>query len=59
MEKMGHAGLPVDPAADELRQQQGLPVYRPTDPKFIDQTPYRNYLEKEEQKVRAIQQQQC
>jgi hypothetical protein len=55
MSNMGHAGLPADPAADELRQRQGLPVYRPTDPKFIDQTPYREYLAKEEEKVRAYQ----
>lgn len=58
MSTMGHAGLPADPVADEIRQRQGLPVYRPTDPKFIDQTAYRAYLEKEEDKVRAFQAEQ-
>jgi len=58
MDIMGHAGLPVDSAADEKRLRQGLPVYRPTDPKFIDQTPYRDYLVREEQKVRAAQESQ-
>lgn len=55
MSNMGHAGLPVDPAEDEKRLRRGLPVYRPSEPADIDQTPYRAYLEKEEQKVRDMQ----
>ena len=58
MSTMGHAGLPADPAADEKRLRQGLPVYRPTHPVMIDQKPYREYLEKEEEKVRAFQRNQ-
>ena len=58
MSNMGHAGLPADPAADEKRLRQGLPVYRPTHPVLIDQTPYRVYLEKEEEKIRAYQAEQ-
>jgi hypothetical protein len=44
MGALGHAGLPGDPETDEIRQSQGLPVYRPTDPAMIDQTPYRDYV---------------
>lgn len=55
MNNMGHAGLQVDPASDAKRQAQGLPVYRPTDPKDIDQTPYLAYLDKEEDHVREMQ----
>jgi hypothetical protein len=46
MSNMGHAGLPVDPVRDAERQAQGLPVYRPTNPRDIDQTPYLAYIEK-------------
>lgn len=54
MSNMGHAGLPVDPVRAEKRRAQGLPVYQPTEPKDIDQTPYLAYLEKEEDHVREM-----
>lgn len=45
---MGHAGWPPDPVEDERRRRSGLPVYRPTDPKLIDQRPYLAFATKRE-----------
>jgi hypothetical protein len=50
MNNPGHVGCPVD-LQDVLRRvHQGLPVYLPTDPKLIDQTPYLDYLEREQER---------
>lgn len=46
MSTMGHAGLPVDPERAEYLRARGLPVYQPTDPVDIDQSPVRAYLAK-------------
>jgi hypothetical protein len=42
-----HVGHPVHPADALDRLARGLPVYRPTDPKPIDQRPYLAYARKE------------
>lgn len=35
-----HVGHPADPEEAAERRAHGLPVYEPTDPRSIDQTPY-------------------
>jgi hypothetical protein len=45
---MGHAGWPPDEEDDERRRRAALPLYRPTDPKLIDQRPYLEYAARRE-----------
>lgn len=41
--EVGHAGWPISVPAVLERVMVGLPVYWPTDPKLIDQAPYRAF----------------
>lgn len=52
-----HVGYPADPAESVQRRAHGLPVYEPTEPRSIDQTPYINFASKD--RTRQYQQEEA
>lgn len=51
-----HVGVPVDEVAARKRTAHGLPVYRPSDPRAIDQRPYIEFASRD--RTPAIQEEQ-